>query len=97
MVQHFLLWRFTDEIRAGDTAPYLEQIADSVATLSQIPRYSAPGSGLCFPVENGTSFSASRCRILPRSRCIKTIRSIKPIKSAVKTGWSSAPPLMSKF
>ena len=30
MVQHFLLWRFSDEIRAGDTAPYLEQIADAV-------------------------------------------------------------------
>ena len=95
MVQHFLLWRFTDEIRAGDTAPYLEQIADSVATLSQIPQVLSAGIRPLLP--GGTSFSASRCRILPRSRCIKTIRSIKPIKSAVKTGWSSAPPLMSKF
>ena len=43
MVQHFLLWRFTDEIRAGDTAPYLEQIADSVATLSQIPQVLSVG------------------------------------------------------
>lgn len=38
MVQHFLLWRFSDSIRAGDTAPYLEQISDSVATLTQIPQ-----------------------------------------------------------
>lgn len=43
MVQHFLLWRFSDEIREGDTAPYLEQIADSVATLADIPQVISAG------------------------------------------------------
>lgn len=43
MVQHFLLWRFSDSIRAGDTAPYLEQIFDSVATLTQIPQVISAG------------------------------------------------------
>ena len=43
MVQHFLLWRFSDDIRAGDTAPYLAQIADSVATLTEIPQVHSAG------------------------------------------------------